>query len=114
VHGAHAAGDLDAQLAHPDDLFCLLVAVRNPQVCREPEIVIGPGRHPGAQSVALLLLLAAAGISRAGVGAGRADCSAGLRILAVNSDPEQARRLLEPEAQAREPFVIHILSSHHE
>jgi hypothetical protein len=41
MHGAHAAGDLDAQLAHPDDLFCFIVVGRNPQVMGEPEIVIG-------------------------------------------------------------------------
>src|SRR5512142_418531 len=60
-HGAHAAGDLDAQLAHPDDLFCFIVIRRNPQVMGEPEIVIGAVAHPGGQSVPFSLQLAAAG-----------------------------------------------------
>jgi hypothetical protein len=61
VHGAHAAGDLDAQLAHPDDLFCFIVVGRNPQVMGEPEIVTGAVAHPGRQGMTLSLQLAAAG-----------------------------------------------------
>ena len=61
VHGAHAAGDLDAQFAHADDLLGFIVIGRNPQVMGEPEIVTGAGAHPGGQGVPLSLQLAAAG-----------------------------------------------------
>ena len=59
-HGPHAAGDLDAELAHPDDLLGLVVVERNPQVRGEPQVVAGAA-HPGGQGVPFLLQPAAAG-----------------------------------------------------
>ena len=47
-HGAHAAGDLDPQLAHPDYLFRWVVVEGNPQVVGESEVVAGPVPHPGS------------------------------------------------------------------
>ena len=57
----HAAGDLDAQLAHPDDPFSFAVIERYLQVTGEPEIVLAPVEHPGREGAAFLLQLAAAG-----------------------------------------------------
>src|SRR5204863_352686 len=51
----HAAGDLDPQLAHPDDLLGLVVIERNPQVVREPQVVRLPAAHPGGEGAPLAL-----------------------------------------------------------
>jgi hypothetical protein len=59
--GAHAAGDLDTELARPDDLLGLFVAGCDPQVMGEPQVVTVLGEHPRVQGVALLLQIAAAG-----------------------------------------------------
>jgi hypothetical protein len=58
---AHAAGDLDAELAHPDDLLSFIVVERNLQVMGEPQVVVGAVAHPGREGVPFVLQLAAAG-----------------------------------------------------
>ena len=60
-HRAHAAGDLDAELAHPDVLLGSVIVERDLQVMGKPEIVTGAVAHPGRQGVPFLLQLAAAG-----------------------------------------------------
>jgi hypothetical protein len=39
LHGAHATGDLDAELAHPYDLLGCVVVEGNPQVMGEPQVI---------------------------------------------------------------------------
>jgi hypothetical protein len=53
--------NLDPQLAHPDDLLGLVIAERNPQVAREPQVVRLPVTHPGGQGVPLALELSLPG-----------------------------------------------------
>jgi hypothetical protein len=57
----HAAGDLDPQLAHPDDPLGLIAAEGNVQVRGEAEVVRHPGGHPGRQGVPFPLQRSAAG-----------------------------------------------------
>ena len=70
-HRPHAAGDLDPQLAHPDDLLGFVIVERNPQVMDEPQVISVAGEHPGGQCVAFLLELAAAGGVQGDPGGGR-------------------------------------------
>src|SRR5262245_52762438 len=49
AHGAHAAGDLDPQLAHPYDLLGWVVIERDAQVIGESQVVFGAVAHPGGQ-----------------------------------------------------------------
>ena len=61
MHGAHAAGDLDAELAHPDDPFSLAVIEGNPQVVGKPQVITLAIAHADGQGVPFLLQLAAPG-----------------------------------------------------
>ena len=85
-HGAHAAGDLDAELAHPDDALGLVVIEGNPQVRGEPEVVRLAGGHPGGQGVPLPLQGgAAAGVQRDPGGGGLAE-PAGVLLQGLRAD----------------------------
>ena len=69
-HGAQAAGDLDAELAHPDGLLSRVIAERDAQVAGEPEVVGLAVLHPRGEGVPLLLELALAGGVEGGPGGG--------------------------------------------
>jgi hypothetical protein len=44
-------GDLDPQLAHPDDLFRRVVRERDAQVAGKPQVIRLAGLHPGSEGV---------------------------------------------------------------
>ena len=53
VHGPHAAGDLDPQLAHPDLAFGGVVVEQDAGVGGEPEVVILALAEPAGEGVVL-------------------------------------------------------------
>ena len=92
VHGAHASGDPDAELAHPDDALGLVVIGGNPRVMGEPEVAALAGGHPGGRRAALLLQGGAAGGVQQGPCGGRVAEPAGVLFQRFRAGPAQPLR----------------------
>src|ERR1700722_14192706 len=92
VHGAHASGDPDAELAHPDDALGLVAIGGNPRVMGEPEVAALAGGHPGGRRAALLLQGGAAGGVQQGPCGGRVAEPAGVLFQRFRAGPAQPLR----------------------